>query len=102
MEIRIEGDRLLYSETSHEHEGGTICIPVRFVGPREQQCSCSVLVLRSEPEQVDYCRIKESLANYRGYPIPQSVQTHGHGLIEDEVGLDEPPLKRLNTLRMRV
>ena len=91
LEIRIEGDRLLYSETSHEHKGGTICIAVHFVGPCEKQFPRSVLVLRGETEQVHHCRIKEYLANHSGYPIPQSVQTQGHGLIEDEVGRDESP-----------
>jgi hypothetical protein len=95
LEICIEGNRLLYSETSHEHKGGTIRIAVRFVGPCEKQCPRSVLVLRGETQQVDHCRIKEYLANHSGYPIPQSVQAQGHGLIEDEVGRDEPPLKRL-------
>jgi hypothetical protein len=54
-----------------------------------------VLVLRGETEQVEHCRIKAYLANDRGSTIPQSVQTQGHDLIEDEVGRDEPSLKRL-------
>jgi len=58
LEIGIEGDRLLYSEASHEHKGGTIRIAVRLVGPGEKQCPRSVLVLRGETEQVDHCRIK--------------------------------------------
>ena len=70
LEIRIEGDRLLYSETSHEHKGGTIRIAVRFVGPCEKQCPRCVLVLRGETEQVDHCRIKEYLANHSGYMLP--------------------------------
>jgi hypothetical protein len=54
-----------------------------------------VLIVRGKTEQVDYCRIKEYPANPSGYLISWSVQTQGHGLIEDEVGRDEPPLKRL-------
>ena len=95
LEIRIKGDRLLYSETSHEHKGGTIRIAVRLVGPREKKCPRSVFIVRGKTEQVYHCRIKEYLANRDGHPISQPVQTRGHGLIEDEVGRDEPPLKRL-------
>jgi hypothetical protein len=85
LEIHIEGDRLLYSEMLHEQKGGAIRIAARLVGPCEKQCPRSVLVLR----------VKAYPANHRGYTIPRSVQTQGHGLIEAEVGRDEPPLKRL-------
>ena len=54
-----------------------------------------MLIVRGKPEQVYYRRIKQYLANCDGHPIPQPVQTQGHGLIEDEVGRNEPPLKRL-------
>jgi hypothetical protein len=75
LEIRIEGNRLLYSEPSHEHKGGTIRIAVCLVRPVEKECPRSVLIIRGGTEQVDHCRIKEYLANPSSYPIPQSVQT---------------------------
>jgi hypothetical protein len=66
----IEGDLLLYSETSHEHKGCTIRIAMRLVVPGEKQCPGSVLIVRGDPERVDDFWIKAYLTNHHGYTIP--------------------------------
>src|SRR6266567_8823490 len=74
---------------------GTIRIAVSLVRSCEPQCPGALLILRCQTDHGHHGWIEQHLANRGGDLISQTIQAQRYGLIENEVGREEPSLERL-------